>query len=79
MGPTLGAESIARFNVPDNERLRSNDGAVDPHGRLWVGTMTDFGLGPFQPEGENLPKLIQIEERKGEASRYESLCSRRLV
>ncbi|KAK3380086.1 hypothetical protein B0T24DRAFT_182226 [Lasiosphaeria ovina] len=32
-------------------RLRSNDGAVDPHGRFWLGTMTDFGFGPFEPEG----------------------------
>lgn len=36
----------------DNERLRSNDGAADPHGRFWLGTMTDFDLGEFQPEGE---------------------------
>ncbi|KAF9872657.1 SMP-30/Gluconolaconase/LRE-like region [Colletotrichum karsti] len=33
------------------ERLRANDGAVDPHGRFWLGTMTDFGLGDFQVEG----------------------------
>jgi sugar lactone lactonase YvrE len=36
-----------------NARLRSNDGAVDPHGRFWLGTMTDFGLGPFKPEGKH--------------------------
>lgn len=35
-----------------NPRLRSNDGAVDPHGRLWLGTMTDFSFGECQPEGE---------------------------
>lgn len=35
----------------DNERLRSNDGAVDPHGRFWLGSMTDFGLGDVQAEG----------------------------
>ncbi|KAF5129959.1 Regucalcin [Metarhizium brunneum] len=44
-------EMLARFNDPDNERLRSNDGAADPHGLFWVGSMTDFGQGEFQPEG----------------------------
>lgn len=42
---------ISRFHVPDDrERLRSNDGAVDPHGRFWLGTMTDMGLD-LQAEG----------------------------
>lgn len=46
-------EYIARFSADaDNERLRSNDGAVDPHGRFWLGTMTDIGLD-LQPEGEH--------------------------
>lgn len=47
-------EYLARFATVDgkhNERLRSNDGAVDPHGRFWLGTMTDFGLGEIQTEG----------------------------
>ncbi|KAM4057123.1 SMP-30/Gluconolaconase/LRE-like domain-containing protein [Hirsutella rhossiliensis] len=44
-------EMLARFGEPDNERLRSNDGACDPHGRFWLGSMTDFGLGEMQPEG----------------------------
>ncbi|KAI3392561.1 hypothetical protein diail_5503 [Diaporthe ilicicola] len=47
-------EYIARFwsaDGQDNERLRSNDGAVDPHGRFWLGNMTDFGKGEFQNEG----------------------------
>lgn len=35
---------------PSNERLRSNDGYADPLGRFLLGSMTDFGLGPFQPE-----------------------------
>ncbi|KAI1378228.1 SMP-30/Gluconolaconase/LRE-like region-domain-containing protein [Hypoxylon crocopeplum] len=47
-------EYVARFSSavggPDDERLRSNDGAVDPHGRFWLGTMTDIGLD-LQPEG----------------------------
>ncbi|KAK5664207.1 hypothetical protein OQA88_423 [Cercophora sp. LCS_1] len=47
-------EYLTRFSAAstgDYARLRSNDGAVDPHGRFWVGTMTDFGLGDFKPEG----------------------------
>lgn len=47
-------EMLASFHEPDNERLRSNDGASDPHGRFWLGTMTDFGLGLFKPEGKTL-------------------------
>ncbi|KAI1393435.1 SMP-30/Gluconolaconase/LRE-like region-domain-containing protein [Hypoxylon trugodes] len=44
-------EYLARFSSDkDDERLRSNDGAVDPHGRFWLGTMTDIGLD-LQPEG----------------------------
>ncbi|WYZ40740.1 hypothetical protein EsH8_IV_001081 [Colletotrichum jinshuiense] len=44
-------EYISKLYEPHNERLRANDGAVDPHGRFWLGTMTDFGLGDFQVEG----------------------------
>lgn len=40
----------AKVGAP-NPRLRGNDGAVDPHGRFWIGTMTDFGQGPFEAEG----------------------------
>ncbi|KAI0115708.1 hypothetical protein GGR51DRAFT_360046 [Nemania sp. FL0031] len=43
-------EYVARFAAAANERLRSNDGAADPHGRFWLGTMTDIGLD-LQPEG----------------------------
>jgi sugar lactone lactonase YvrE len=35
-----------------DERLRSNDGAVDPQGRLWIGTMSDFWVGDGVPEVE---------------------------
>ncbi|KZL68790.1 smp-30 gluconolaconase lre-like region [Colletotrichum incanum] len=44
-------EYISKLHDEDNERLRANDGAVDPHGRFWLGTMTDFGQGDFQVEG----------------------------
>lgn len=35
-----------------DQRLRSNDGAVDPQGRFWIGTMNDFWVGEPQAEGE---------------------------
>ncbi|KAH8894818.1 regucalcin [Thozetella sp. PMI_491] len=45
-------EYVARFfDGDEGKRVRSNDGATDPHGRFWLGTMTDFGLGDFQQEG----------------------------
>lgn len=34
-----------------DDRLRSNDGAVDAKGRFWVGTMNDFHIGEPQAEG----------------------------
>jgi sugar lactone lactonase YvrE len=34
-----------------NKRLRGNDGVVDPNGRMWLGTMSDFDVD-LQPEGE---------------------------
>lgn len=34
-----------------DDRMRSNDGNVDSEGRLWIGTMNDFHVGPPQPEG----------------------------
>lgn len=52
--PSGTYEMLAAFqDPPPNRRLRSNDGAVDPNGRFWLGSMTDFGLGEFQPEGES--------------------------
>jgi sugar lactone lactonase YvrE len=36
----------------NDERLRSNDGNVDPQGRFWIGTMNDFWVGTPQAEGE---------------------------
>ena len=44
-------EYVARLD-PANERVRTNDGGADPQGRFWLGTMTDFDLGEFQPEGK---------------------------
>ena len=48
---TGSLEMIAHFGDKQNERLRSNDGASDPHGKFWLGTMTDFSAGTFQAEG----------------------------
>jgi sugar lactone lactonase YvrE len=47
-------ELLKRFydSQESDERLRSNDGAVDPQGRFWVGTMNDFWVGRPQSEGE---------------------------
>lgn len=50
-------ELLAPFNDeygPSTDRLRANDGAADPAGNFWLGTMTDFGLGPFKPEGRSI-------------------------
>ncbi|KAM3499553.1 hypothetical protein MY10362_007193 [Beauveria mimosiformis] len=44
-------EMLVPFCKPPNERVRANDGCADPLGRFLLGSMTDFGLGPFQPEG----------------------------
>jgi len=46
-------EYLQRFyeSTERDDRLRSNDGAVDPQGRFWIGTMNDFHVGPPQPEG----------------------------
>jgi len=46
-------EYLTRFTEDGGDkRIRSNDGAADPHGRFWLGTMTDFDQGDFQPEGK---------------------------
>ncbi|ERT01522.1 hypothetical protein HMPREF1624_02773 [Sporothrix schenckii ATCC 58251] len=43
---------LSKSKAPvDFERIRGNDGAADPNGRFWLGSMTDFNLGEFQPEG----------------------------
>lgn len=55
-------EYLTKFAAADgqvNERLRSNDGAVDPHGRFWLGTMTDFGLGEILKEGMSSSPTLQ--------------------
>lgn len=59
-------EYIGKIHEPHDERLRTNDGAVDPNGRFWVGTMTDFPYGEPQAEGEwchfgiDLPLSFQL-------------------
>jgi sugar lactone lactonase YvrE len=45
-------EYLAKLNKEDNKRLRGNDGAVDMHGRMWIGTMSDFDCD-LRPEGES--------------------------
>ncbi|KAH7155970.1 regucalcin [Dactylonectria macrodidyma] len=44
-------EYLARSEAATNPRVRSNDGAVDPTGKFWLGAMTDFIPGGAQPEG----------------------------
>ncbi|RFU73091.1 hypothetical protein TARUN_9165 [Trichoderma arundinaceum] len=45
-------ELLAKFNdQKSTERIRANDGAADPHGKFWLGSMTDFEYGEPQPEG----------------------------
>ncbi|KAM5342143.1 hypothetical protein ACJ41O_015174 [Fusarium nematophilum] len=46
-------EYLAQSEQAANTRVRSNDGAVDPNGKFWLSTMTDFDLGGFQPEGRS--------------------------
>ncbi|KAK0646003.1 regucalcin [Cercophora newfieldiana] len=62
-------EYLTKFAEQDNARLRSNDGAADPHGRFWLGTMTDFGLGDFEPEGS----LFRFDHGKSVASTRDRL------
>ncbi|CAK7275126.1 rRNA-processing protein cgr1 [Sporothrix epigloea] len=47
LGPAVSPQAL----TIDFERVRGNDGAADPHGRFWLGSMTDFDYGEFQPEG----------------------------
>jgi sugar lactone lactonase YvrE len=51
-------EYVTKFNDEKADRIRSNDGVVDPNGRFWLGTMTDFNKGEFQPEGESFQCLV---------------------
>ncbi|KAI1500445.1 regucalcin [Biscogniauxia marginata] len=55
-------EYVARFEEKGNERLRSNDGAVDPHGRFWQGAMTDFG---YDVRDEEIQKEKKFNTTKG--------------
>lgn len=42
-------------NEKQSGRLRSNDGAVDPWGKLWFGSQTDFDYEPPKAEGRFSP------------------------
>ncbi|KAH6606803.1 hypothetical protein Trco_005956 [Trichoderma cornu-damae] len=62
---------LAPFNDGgSNERLRSNDGAADPHGKLWLGAMTDFQYGEPQPEGF----LARFDSSKAKEEVLADLC-----
>jgi hypothetical protein len=58
-------EYVTKFDQDGVDRIRSNDGAVDPHGRFWLGTMTDFGKGDFRPEGEFSVFTVPSIESRG--------------
>jgi sugar lactone lactonase YvrE len=63
-------EYICQYDNFKNERLRSNDGAVDPNGRFWVGNMMDFGKGPMQPEGRTCNISIFFPASDAPATHY---------
>lgn len=49
-------EYFKKFDFENGDRLRSNDGYVDPWGNIWLGIMNDFHCD-IKPEG----KLIRIK------------------
>lgn len=57
-------EYITKFFADENVRIRGNDGAVDPLGRFWFGSMTDFGYGPVQPEGKKEVPASRAESQR---------------
>lgn len=65
-------EYLAKFDDANAPRIRSNDGAVDPNGRFWLGTMTDFDLGPFQPEGESLVFICRAKDGRCPRSMWQA-------
>lgn len=70
--PATGA--ITPFATPETDRPnnRFNDGACDPQGRLWIGTMQqNIGpLGEDLPINENSGALYRVDA-KGQAARLE--------
>lgn len=49
----------------EKDRIRSNDGHVDPFGNAWIGTMTDFEHGKIVPEG-SVYRIKQTNDLKYE-------------
>lgn len=62
-------ELLKRFwdgEAPEgDDRMRSNDGAVDPQGRFWVGTMNDFWVGEPTAVGKQIYKSRKSQEDAG--------------
>ena len=56
-------ELLKRFydSEENDERLRSNDGNVDPQGRFWIGTMNDFWVGKPQAEGKFMESFRPLQ------------------
>ena len=52
----------------NDERLRSNDGAVDPQGRFWIGTMNDFWVGKPQADGELMKYIRTLQHSHNTAN-----------
>lgn len=52
-------EVKSKFTYPANDKLRSNDGNIDPNGNIWQGLMGNFEHGPIK-DG----KVLRINEKE---------------